>query len=136
MLQTLLHNPHRLSLRRAIFQIHLWAGVILSVYLIVIAVTGAILVFEDELKGGPLPTGIHANDPAHTAAPADVAASFRSKHPGWALAYLTLPTPSVPAFLINATDPQKREINLIADPQTGEVLPEHHTWLDTVRDLH
>ena len=37
------------------FQIHLWIGLILIVYLIMISVTGSILVFREELEGLKVP---------------------------------------------------------------------------------
>ena len=50
MLRTILHHPRKLWLRRALFQIHLWLGVLLSLYVIVIGLSGSILVFEDEIR--------------------------------------------------------------------------------------
>ncbi|MEK6396590.1 MAG: PepSY domain-containing protein, partial [Terriglobus sp.] len=37
-------------LRRALFQIHLWLGVLLSLYVVVIGVSGSALVWEDEIQ--------------------------------------------------------------------------------------
>jgi len=45
-----LNRPQRLWWRKAIFQIHLWGGVVLCLYMLVIGVTGSILVFESELE--------------------------------------------------------------------------------------
>jgi uncharacterized iron-regulated membrane protein len=45
-----LHRPQRLWVRQLNFQVHLWVGIILSLYMIVIGVTGAILVFRVELE--------------------------------------------------------------------------------------
>jgi len=53
--QHLLHHPRRLWIRKAIFQVHLWGGVLLTLYLVVIALSGSVLVFEDELTRMTLP---------------------------------------------------------------------------------
>ena len=37
-------------MRRLNFQVHLWVGIILTLYMIVIGVTGSILVFRPELE--------------------------------------------------------------------------------------
>lgn len=47
---TWLHTPQRSRLRRAIFQIHLWVGVVVALYAVVIGVSGSILVFAPELE--------------------------------------------------------------------------------------
>ena len=45
-----LDRPQQLWWRQAIFQIHLWVGIALCLYMLVIGVTGSILVFESELE--------------------------------------------------------------------------------------
>ena len=55
MLRDALHHPRKLWLRKAIFQVHLWAGIFLTLYVVVIALTGSVLVFESELTGLALP---------------------------------------------------------------------------------
>jgi uncharacterized iron-regulated membrane protein len=47
--QQWVRQPQRLELRRAIFQIHLWSGVGLGLYVFFISVTGAVLVYRNEL---------------------------------------------------------------------------------------
>ena len=44
-----LREPQTLFLRRALFQIHLWSGVAVGLYIAVISLTGAILVYRNEL---------------------------------------------------------------------------------------
>lgn len=57
-------QPQDLFFRRTLFQIHLWTGLAVGVYLVVICVTGSILVYRNELyefftppPGAPLPAG-------------------------------------------------------------------------------
>ena len=42
-------QPQRVWARRALFQVHLWAGVALSLYVLLISVTGSVLVYRNEL---------------------------------------------------------------------------------------
>ena len=44
------HHPQTVWLRKALFQIHLWSGIGVGLYLVVISVTGSILVFRSELR--------------------------------------------------------------------------------------
>ena len=48
--QRYFHRPQQLAVRRLNFQVHLWVGIILTLYMIVIGVTGSILVFRPELE--------------------------------------------------------------------------------------
>jgi len=43
-------SPQRVWLRRAIFQVHLWLGIVLALYCIAIGLSGAALVFHEELE--------------------------------------------------------------------------------------
>lgn len=49
-LRTFLADPRRTFLRRALFQIHLWVGIGLGVYVFAICVSGSALVFHHELS--------------------------------------------------------------------------------------
>jgi uncharacterized iron-regulated membrane protein len=44
-----LRQPQRVWLRRALFQIHLWTGLALGLYVVVLSVTGSALVYRGEL---------------------------------------------------------------------------------------
>ena len=46
---TWLHEPQRVQLRKALFQIHLWAGVGLGLYIFFMSLTGSVLVYRNEL---------------------------------------------------------------------------------------
>jgi uncharacterized iron-regulated membrane protein len=49
--QRWVRQPKTLWLRRALFQIHLWAGLCLGLYVVVVSLSGSALVFRDELTG-------------------------------------------------------------------------------------
>jgi uncharacterized iron-regulated membrane protein len=42
-------RPRTALLRKAIFQIHLWSGICLGLYILLVSVTGSVLVFSNEL---------------------------------------------------------------------------------------
>ena len=85
-LHNAIHNPRKLFLRRALFQVHLWAGIVVSVYVVVIALSGAGLVFEDELTSMALPKQI--TDPGRVFSSAEttpisvVMEAFGKQYPG------------------------------------------------------
>jgi len=78
-----LRQPQRVWLRRATFQIHLWGGLILGLYVVVLSLTGSVLVYRNELDRY-LSTPHAAFDEKAKAMNADElrAAALRA-YPGW-----------------------------------------------------
>lgn len=132
----LVHHPRRLWVRRAVFQVHLWAGVLLSLYLILIALSGSVLVYKDELTRWALPAGLHRYGESQTASPERVMAQFREAEPGGAVSTLQMPSPVLPAFLLQGTDGAGHPGRWIADPVTAAISRDPRSWLDVVHDLH
>ena len=82
-------SPQRVLLRRIIFQIHLWAGVVLALYAIVIGLSGAALVFKaridaHELRGYKLSTATPGMTLTKTLR------QLGDEHPGWRVTGLRL----------------------------------------------
>lgn len=48
--QNWLRQPQKLWLRRAIFQVHLWLGISLGLYIVVVCVSGSAIVFRTDLE--------------------------------------------------------------------------------------
>jgi uncharacterized iron-regulated membrane protein len=48
--QSWLRNPKKLWLRRAVFQVHLWSGIILGLYVVVVCVSGSAIVFRNDIE--------------------------------------------------------------------------------------
>src|SRR6185436_9749618 len=42
-------QPQTLWIRRALFQVHLWAGLAIGLYLVLLSVTGSVLVYRIEM---------------------------------------------------------------------------------------
>lgn len=132
----LMRHPRRLWLRRAVFQVHLWAGILLSVYLVLIALSGSVLVYKDELTRWSLPPKLHPFQPDQTASLDTVMARFAGLEPGGIASNLQVPSPVLPAFVLEGKDSHERPQRWIADPLTGALQTAARTWLDTVHDLH
>jgi uncharacterized iron-regulated membrane protein len=56
--QRWVQQPQNVWLRRAIFQVHLWSGIALGLYVLMISVTGSILVYQNELNRAATPKPI------------------------------------------------------------------------------
>jgi uncharacterized iron-regulated membrane protein len=53
--ERLLKHPQSLWLRKALFQVHLWTGIGLALYILAVCISGSAIVFEDELFSALLP---------------------------------------------------------------------------------
>lgn len=133
---TLLNHPRRLWVRRAIFQIHLWMGLLLSVYVVVIALTGSVLVFRSELTRAQLPRELSAYREGRTASIRAVVEQFEQAYPGGTMGDLQMPSEAMPAFRMSAKDVQGQALALVADAATGMPQVRPRTWVDRMYDLH
>ena len=71
-----------------------------------------------------------------TAPIAVVLERFRVAYPGAAVGELTMPSEAMPAFQLAATDAERREFAVVADPVTGRVSRQRRGWMEWMYDLH
>ncbi|HTS50955.1 MAG TPA: PepSY-associated TM helix domain-containing protein [Bryobacteraceae bacterium] len=135
--QSFVRRPQQVALRRLNFVIHLWVGIVLAIYMIVIGVTGSILVFQSEIERAGLKPwqGIRV-----TGAAADIATvvtNLRQAYPRWHLVSVLAPGESDATFV--AVLEGRGRIRVASDPNSGKVLgqfPAGRNWLDFTRELH
>ncbi len=135
-LRTFVLHPRKLWLRRAFFQIHLWAGVLLSLYVVMIAITGSILVFRTELTRALLPKTLTPYAADRTAPIATVLERFKTAYPEARLENIQTPSARVPAFLLFAADSRQHHFTLLADPVTANLMSQPRTWVYWTYELH
>jgi uncharacterized iron-regulated membrane protein len=137
LLQRYFRRPQTLLLRRAIFQIHLWVGLIVALYMAIIGMTGSVLVFRQEIDARALPRHwreLRTTSPANAGT---IIARLNAVYPDLRMISLMAPTPFNPTFV--ATLLGRGRISVACDPTTGEVLgpvPRPAAWLTFVRQVH
>lgn len=95
-----IRNP--LTLRRVLFQVHLWIGLILSIPFAILGVTGSYLVYDQDFDAVPAATAQGV-----AAAPAAILAAGVSGREGFVPASLTMPArEGLPAIVRLARAPQ------------------------------
>ena len=135
MLDTVLHHPRRLWLRRALFQIHLWLGVLLALYVIVISLSGSILVFQDQIRHASL-EHVPFNG-AHVAPISTVIAEAQKDFPASRLTFITPPLKDTPQWALFLTDAHGKQRTVYADAASGIPLRQQgKLFIDYVLDLH
>lgn len=138
LLQRYIHRPQQLALRKLNFQVHLWIGIVLTLYLIVIGVTGSILVFRPELERlcGLKPwQGIRPREPITDIA--TVVENLKAAYPRSHIVSVDTPGEDNATFV--AVLEGRGRIKVACGPKQGEVLgefPQARNWLDVVQELH
>src|SRR5579871_4720988 len=128
--QNFARRPQQVALRRLNFVIHLWVGIVLAIYMIVIGVTGSILVFGPEIErlSGLKPwQNIRVAGPA--AGIATVVRNVREAYPRWHMVSVFAPNDS-DATCVTVLEGQGR-IRVASDPSSGRVLgalPAERNW--------
>lgn len=123
--------------RRVLFQTHLWVGVAAALYVLVVSVTGAALVFRIHLQRAAHPELLTARNDGPQADVATVLESVRNAYPRGRLAGVDAPTTVRPTHLAYVTEGGRFRTVLI-DPVTAAVLGElpEHSAVRTLQDLH
>jgi uncharacterized iron-regulated membrane protein len=131
-----LHRPQSVFLRKALFQVHLWTGILVGLYVFVVCVTGAALVFRIDMQ-----RALHPDlfTPA-AGAPADAATildSVRKAFPGDRVSGIDAPTTVRPTYLAYVVRGDSF-LTILVDPVTARVLGElpEKSLVRTVQDLH
>ena len=119
-------SPQRVFLRRAIFQVHLWSGVLFAAYAVVIGLTGSALIFKGEIERAIQPSLYHVTPVASQLTLDNAVRRIESTHPDWiAFALLNFDRGGYATDLLmrpaaGASTPNYRVVSF--NPYTGEVL--------------
>jgi len=106
------------------FQVHLWAGLPLGLYVLAIGLSGSVLVFERELQALEYPQYFKIADTRPTLAdPAVVLRNVQEAYPGFRVSSVNWPSPQRSSFVsYPSKDGDIRTV--YAHPVSGEVLGE------------
>jgi uncharacterized iron-regulated membrane protein len=131
-------QPQTLGWRKALFQVHLWIGTIIGLFIIAICISGSVLVFEqDLLNDAPqLPD-------ASTAGPASwdqMVSSAQSANPGSRLASIDMRSANRRVVPIGLSA-HERNLVVYVDSVTNQVLKQEdldkkHWFVETMLALH
>lgn len=132
-------QPQGVFLRRALFQIHLWSGIALSLYVLVVCLTGSVLVYRNELYrafspqpviltgSGAVLTAEELTRAAHLAYPDDEVTNVR---PG------ETPNHAVEIAFGRGEPPMRRLFHPFTGVDLGDPLPPGYRLTAWLLDLH
>ncbi len=134
-----LHRPQSTFMRRALFQVHLWAGVALAAYVCVIGLTGAALVFRPEMQRATFRAYFVVDRPANAADVTTQAliSRLQASYPLYRLSGIDYPTArrgTYLSYLIKGN----QFVSVFSDPLTGDVIGElpKTSWITRLQELH
>ncbi len=133
------HRPRTTLLRRVAFQIHLWAAVAIGFYLLVMGLTGAALVFEEEIEKTLRPELYHVcSSDAQPASVEDLLRAARQRYPDRQVTALYAPTEkrgTVEVYLRKGDEVLYAFLHPVTAEVLGDTLPSTSLvrWL---QDLH
>lgn len=123
-------------MRRVLFRVHRWVGLVAGVYVLIVSITGAALVFRIDLQRASHPHLFTAAAGA-VADPVAIMESVVRAYPDHRLSGVDAPTTTRPTYLAYVTAPGAFKTVLL-DPVTARVLGElpERTAVRTLQDLH
>ncbi len=124
-------------MRRLLFQIHLWLGVLAGLYVAIICLTGAALVFRIDMQRALHPHLFTPSAAGPLADPVAVMESVSRAYPQHRLSGVDAPTTVRPTYLAYVTSDAEFRTVLI-DPVTTAVLGElpEHPAIRNLQQLH
>jgi uncharacterized iron-regulated membrane protein len=120
---TYLHKPQSVWLRRAFFQVHLWVGIAAGVYVLVVSVTGAALVFRIDMQRALFPALFTTSRNAPPADASTMLDTVRATFPDDRISGIDAPTTTRPTYLAYVVR-ENTFLTLLFDPQSGRLLGE------------
>jgi uncharacterized iron-regulated membrane protein len=130
-------RPQSVFLRRALFQVHLWTGVTAGLYVFVVCVTGAALVFRIDMQKAAYPRLFTPSAPGPLADPVTIMEHVQAAYPDGRLAGVDAPSTARSTYLAYVTKGSEF-LTVLVDPVNARVLgllPDR-TWVRTLQDLH
>jgi uncharacterized iron-regulated membrane protein len=134
-------QPRKTFLRRALFQVHLWTGVAIGIYIVLISITGSAVVFRRDLLQGKLGNVPAKDAPASAVrlSDAQLREAVLRQYPGSTITKLT---PSrrrlVPSEVTLSKDGEIRQerFNPYTGADMGDAHPRSVAIMEWFVDLH
>ncbi len=132
-------QPQTVWLRRALFQVHLWSGIGVGLYLVVISVTGSVLVFRSELRQTFMPQPIFVEPVGERMDSDGILAAAERAYPDASVrifAERDIPTQAVTISVNRAGEVQQMLLDPFTGADLGHAMPRGWRLTTWLLDLH
>jgi uncharacterized iron-regulated membrane protein len=133
---TFLRRPQSVLLRKALFQIHLWTGIAIGLYVLVVSVSGAALMFRIDMQRA-IHSELFTPSRGETTDAATMLESVGAAFPNHRVSGIDAPTTARPTYLAYVAN-DEGFLTLLFDPVTATLLGElpPRSFVRTLQDLH
>jgi uncharacterized iron-regulated membrane protein len=114
-------QPQTVWLRKATFQLHLWSGIALGIYVLLVSVTGSILVYRNELYRAATRDPVVVAGTGPLLSDEQLKGLARRAYPGYSILNISRGRTAGQTVAISLRDGQKR-VNRLFNPYTGADL--------------
>ena len=132
-------SPQQLWLRRAVFQIHLWCGIGLGLYIFVICLTGSVLVYRNELYTAFSPQPVVVDAAGESMTVDELTSIALRAYPGWEVRDVRpgeTATHAVEVSLRRDGATRRRLFDPFTGEDLGDPLPRGYRATAWLLDLH
>jgi uncharacterized iron-regulated membrane protein len=136
---TWVRQPQTVSLRKAIFQVHLWTGIALGVYILAICVSGSVLVYRNELYQAFTPKPVFVERRQTPLSPEQLTAAAQRSFDGYEVARIwpgQSPDQAVELELTREDTTLKRLFNPYTGEDLGNSVPAGFRFTAWLLDFH
>jgi uncharacterized iron-regulated membrane protein len=137
--QRWIRQPQKIWLRRALFQLHLWSGIALGLYILMISVTGSVLVYRNELYRAATPEPIVSKGSGPRLTDAQLAEAAKVWYPGYRVVKIIRPLnldQAVDVWLRRGDEIKERMFDPRSGSDLGASVPTGIWLVSTLLDLH
>ena len=138
-LERWLRRPQGLLVRRALFQVHLWSGLAVGLYLLMICLSGSVLVYRNELYLAFSPQPVTVQGVGETLAVDQLTSAARHAHPGYEITKVQAgetPNHAVEVTLTRGEQTRRRLFHPYTGEDLGDPLPAGFRMAAWLLDLH
>ena len=132
-------HPRKVFLRKACFQIHLWIGLAIGLYVVLLSLTGSALVFRREMDRAFAPNRPAIDKTARIQSPEELTAAARRAYPGFtveSVGDVQRRSPVVQISLRRDGETIEREFSAYTAEDLGDPFPASSRALLWVTTLH
>jgi len=132
-------RPQTVWLRKALFQVHLWTGIGVGVYVLAISVSGSAIVFRNDLYKSLSPGPKQVAVSGERLTRQQLKAAAVRAYPGYVVTYLfdgRKPNQSVEIWMTRGGSKKQRQFNPYTGEDVGRAVPLGITVLAWLADLH
>jgi uncharacterized iron-regulated membrane protein len=137
--QRWLRQPQKVRFRKALFQVHLWSGIVLGLYILLMSVTGSVLVYRNELYRAATRAPILSTDSGPRLSNGQIAEAAKRSYPGYKVVNIARPEnpdQAVDVSLRRGGETKKRLFDARSGHDLGNSVPTGIWLVSKLMELH